>query len=81
MFCFEGNSVNTKGGESAMCDAAEEKKVRRKDGHRNKEVTSTESHDAYDFMCQGCNRMFKSSIGLYSHTGGCLSTNSSGATP
>ena len=53
----------------------------RKASHQNKDVTSTESHGAYDFMCQGCNRSCQSRIQLYSHTRGCSSTNSTGATP
>ena len=51
-----------------MHDAAEDKRIRRKASHQNKEGTSTESQGAYDLMCQGCNKLVISRIGLYSHT-------------
>ena len=68
-------------GEPVMPDTAEVYRARRKVSHQNKEVTFSESHGAYAFMWQGCNRLCKSMIGHYSHTGGCSSANSIRATP
>ena len=42
-----------KRGESSMYDAAKDKRARRNASHQNEEVTSTDSHDASDFTCQG----------------------------
>ena len=47
-----------------MCDAAEDKKGRRKVRHQNEEVSSTEPQDASDFTCHGCNIMWKYRIGI-----------------
>ena len=48
--------------ESAMHEAAKDKRARKKASHQNKEVTSTEPQGAYDFMCQVCNRLCRSRI-------------------
>ena len=51
-----------------------DKGTRRKASHQNEEVTTTESQNASNFTCQGCNRICKSRISLYSHTKRCFST-------
>ena len=60
------NSVKTtsltwsKTGRVCICNAAHDKRATRKDSHQNKDATSTESYDAYDFIYQCCNRLCKS---------------------
>ena len=64
----------------AMRNASQDRRTRRKARYKNKEATFTVTQDVYDdFTFQGYNRLRKSNIGLYNHTG-CSSTNSTNAT-
>ena len=82
--CRKQNPVETASitrlerGESAMMPCVMPSRIRGPEGQQSSKTNTqvTESQNALDFTCHCCNRMCKSRIGLYSHTGGCFTANS-----